>query len=814
MNNRIGKDIRFAMRMLAKSPMFTIIAVLTLGLGIGANTAIFSVVNAVLLRPLPYPEPERLMILSESSPQFEESSVAYKNFEDWQEQNHSFSDLAAFRSQTVSLSGLGTAEHLRARQVSSGFLAMLRVRPILGRDFLPEDDRQGAPPVTILSNELWKTKFFSDPEILGKTILLADKNFTIIGVLPEGFWFYSRPDVLISVGASDSLWRSSREMRSGTYVLGRLRPGVSIEQARADMAPIASRLATEYPKANAAHGINVKGMLQDVVGDVRGSLYLMLGAVGFVLLIACVNVANLLLVRAASRQKEIAVRAAMGASRWRMTQQLLTESVCLSVAGGALGLLLARWGTSTLVAAIPGSLPRTDAVDLDFRVLGFTLGVSLLTGVVFGLAPALRAVKTNIQETLKDNARGTTSGQHRLQSSLVVAELGLALVLLVCAGLTIRSVAELRQVKPGFNTQNAITFNASLSATTYSTPSKVRSYIHEALRRMESVPGVTAASVATDVPLRDDSEIFFYVEGRPKPSQEQMTWAMFYLVSPGYKDAMGLRLIRGRFLTAQDTEKTPAVVVVDEELARKEFPSQDPIGQRIIIPFPGFDVPREIVGVVNHVKHNGLAQDAHSRIQNQFYMAFDQIPDPFYSELTGSAISLIVRTSSDPSAMANTVMETVRTMDKDQPVFGLQTMQQLVEDSIAAQRFATMLLGMFGGVALLLASVGIYGVMSYLVSERMHEMGIRMALGATRGDILRLILKLGARLALAGLGLGLLASAGLTRLLTGLLFGVSRTDPATFLFVGAVLVSVALLACFIPAQRATRIDPMIALRYE
>jgi predicted permease len=807
------QDLRYAVRMLANSPVFTVVAVLTLALGIGGNTAIFSVVNAVLLRPLPFHNPEQLVILSEKSPQFDEMSVAYQNYEDWRSRSHSFTEMAAFRSETFNLSGTGAAEHVQARQVSASLLTLLGVHPALGRNFLPEEDRPGGPPVVLLGYGLWKTKFGGDSQIVGKSIVLTDKSYTVIGVLPEHFWFYTKSDLMVPIGNSSAIWRTNREMRSGTYVIARLRPEASLTSARADVAPIASQLAKEYPKANAAHGINVKSMMQDVVGDVRASLYLLLGAVGFVLLIACVNVANLLLVRAASRQKEIAVRAAMGASRWRMTRQLLTESICLALAGGLLGLLLAYWGTGALVGAVPGSLPRAEVVTLDLRALAFTFGVSFLTGVLFGLAPALRVAKTDVQCTLKDQTRGTTGTHHRLQGALVVAELALALVLLVCAGLTLRSVALLKKVNPGFQASNALTFNVSLSNVGYATPAKVRTYYHEVLRRIEALPGVQAASVSSDLPMRDDSEIFFYVTDRPKPTQEQLPWAMFYLVSPGYKDAMGLQLIKGRFLTPQDNETGPKVIVIDDALAKGLFPNQDPIGKSVIVPFPGFDDPREIVGIVNHVKHSGLAQDATALIKYQFYMPFDQIPDAFYSELGGGSLSLIVA-GGEAGSLGNAVMETVRELDKDQPVFGLVPMSQLIEQSVASQRFATRLLGIFAGIALLLGTVGIYGVMSYLVTERTHEMGIRMALGATKSDVMRLVLKYGLMLAIAGLGLGMAASIGLTRLLASLLFGVSPTDPATLSLVGLLLVGVALAACYIPARRATRVDPMVALRYE
>jgi predicted permease len=812
---RLTQDLRYAVRMLAKSPMFTAIAVLTLALGIGGNTAIFSVVNAVLLKPLPYSNPNQLAILSEKSPEFPEMSVAYPNFEEWRDQSQTFAQMAAFRAESFSLAAGGKAEHVRAREASASFLTLLGVHPLLGRNFLPEEDRAGAAPVAILGYGLWQTKFGGDPQIVGKPVTISDKSYTVVGVLPDHFWFYSKPELLIPIGSASGLWRTDRELRSGTYVVGRLRPGMSMTEARADMTSIMARQAAAFPKSNGGHSINVNPMLEDVAGGVRTSLYLMLGAVGFVLLIACVNVANLLLVRAASRQKEIAVRVAMGASRWRMMRQLLTESVCLATLGGVLGLLLARWGTDALLRAVPGSMPRAENVSLDWRVMAFTFGVSFLTGVLFGLAPALRAAKTNVQGTLKEQTRGTTGGHHRLQAVLVTTELGLALVLLACAGLTIRSMSLLRNVHPGFDAQKALTFNVSLSKVGYSTPAKVRTYFHEVLRRLEALPGVQAASVSSDLPMRDDSEIFFYVADRPKPTKEKMIWAMFYLVSPGYKDAMGLQLLKGRFLTAQDNETAPSAIVIDDAMARGLFPNEDPIGKSLIIPYPGLDQPRQIVGVVNHVKHAGLAADATALIRYQFYMAFDQIPDAFYGEVASGSLSLIVRTAtSDASALGSAVMETVRELDRDQPVFGLVPMGQLIEESLASQRFATLLLGIFAGIALILGSVGIYGVMSYLVTARTHEMGIRMALGAERSDVMRLILKHGLILAGAGLGVGLLGSVALTRLMASLLFGVSPTDGITLTAVAVLLVGVAMLACYLPARRATQVDPMVALRYE
>lgn len=807
-------DLRYALRTLAKSPGFAAVAVLTIALGIGANTAIFSVVNAVMLRPLPYADSARVMILSEKSPQFDAMSVSYLNLLDWQNRNRSFSQLAGFRQESFNLAGVSTPERLPGRQVSTGFFAILGATPILGRDFLPEDGRAGAPPVVILSYRFWQRRFAGDPNIVSRVLVLNDVPHTVIGVIPQRFWFYSPSDVFVTFANASTLFTQVRENRSGAYVVGRLKPGVNLAQARSDMDRIASALAAEFPMANAGHGIVVKPVLEDVVGDVRANLLLLLGAVGFVLLIACVNVANLLLARSTARSKEIAIRAALGASRSRMVRQLLTESVLLAVFGGALGALLARWGTSLLIASVPGSLPRTEDVSPDFRVLLFTLGVSLLTGILFGIGPALRASRTDLHDSLKEGTRGSTSGRHRLQDALVVAELALTLVLLVGAGLTLRSILRLRGVNPGFDPRNALVFNTALSHQRYGEAAKVRSFYREALARLNQAPGVKAASLSLNVPMRHHSQIYFYVEGRPKPKAEDMPWAMHYLVSSGYADAMGLHILRGRYLSDQDAENSPQVIVIDELLARGLFPNEDAIGQRIIIPFPGFDQPREIVGVVNHVKHWGIAQDSQARIQYQFYMSFFQIPDALFKQVGTFDMTLLVRTAGDPRAFVGTAEAAIHALDPDLPVYAAQTMGEIVETSFAAQRFAGLLLGLFAGIALILAAVGIYGVMAYSVGQRTQEMGIRMALGATRRDILRLVLGRGSLLTFAGALIGLLACLGLTRFLASLLFGITATDPVTFLGVAFVLGAVALFACYVPARRATRVDPLIALRYE
>ncbi len=812
--NALWQDIRFALRTLAKSPGFTLVAVLTLALGIGANTAIFSVVNAVTLRPLPYPESARVIVLSETSPQFEEMSVSYLNFVDWQNRNRSFSQLAGFRQESFNLAGVSSPERLPGRQVSPSFFAILGVAPILGRDFLSEDGRPGAPPVVILSYRFWQRRFAGDPNIVGRALVLNDVPHTVIGVIPQRFWFYSPSDVFVTFANGSPLFTQVRENRSGAYVVGRLKPGVNLAQARSDMDQIARGLAAEFPMANADHGISIKPILEDVVGGVRANLLLLLGAVGFVLFIACVNVANLLLARSTARSKEIAIRAALGASGWRMIRQLLTESILLAVFGGALGTLLARWGTSFLIASVPGSLPRTDDVSPDLRVLLFTIAVSLLTGILFGIVPAIRASRTDLHETLKEGIRGSTSGRHCLQDVLVISELALTIVLLAGAGLTLRSILSLRNANPGFDPRNALVFNTALSHQRYGEAAKVRSFYRELLARLQQTPGIKAASLCLNVPMRDDSEIYFYVEGRPKPKPEEMSWAMHYMVSSGYADAMGLHILRGRYISDRDTENTPQVIVIDELMARGVFPGEDPIGKRIIIPFPGFDQPREVVGVVNHVKHWGIAQDSQARIQYQFYMSFFQVPDQLFKQVGTFDMALLVRTVGDPRAFVGTAEAAIHALDSDLPVYAAQTMGEVVETSFAAQRFAALLLGLFAAMALVLAAVGIYGVMAFSVGQRTQEMGIRMALGATRPDILRLVLGRGSVLTVAGALIGLLACLGLTRFLASLLFGVTATDPVTFLGVAFILAAVALFACYVPARRATRVDPLVALRYE
>ncbi|HEX7288480.1 MAG TPA: ABC transporter permease [Candidatus Angelobacter sp.] len=806
------QDLRYGFRTLAKSPGFALMAVLTLALGIGANTAIFTVVNGVLLRPLPFHEPERLMIVSESSPQFDSMSVAYLNFKDWDAQQSTFAQMAMFRHEDFTLTGGRGPEHVDGREVSAGFFNVLGVPPVMGREFKPEEDREGATPVAVLSHGLWQRRFGGTRDILGRTIHLNDRNYTVVGVLPQDFWFYSQSDVFVPVGATGKMWLQNRMEREGSRVIARLKPGVGAAQARADLGTIAKRLATAYPEANAEHGATIVPVLEDVVSDARGTLLPLAVAVTLLLLIVCVNVANLLLSRVAPRQRELAIRTALGASRMRVASQLLTESVLLALLGGVLGIGLAWAGTRGLLAAVPHSLPRSQSIGVDWRVGLFLLALCLFTGILFGMAPVWQALRANMNDTLKEAGRGSPGGRHPLQNSLVVAELALSLAVLVCAGLTIRSMQKLGKVDPGFQPDNVVTFDIGFSRLRYDQPAKIRNLFKNVVDQMESAPGVEAAALTTDIMMRDDSEVMFYVAERPKPDPKDYNWSMMYITSPNYLRTMGVRLIRGRFYNERDDLNAPQTVVVDEELARSLFPNQEAVGLHLIIPFPGFEAPREIIGVVQHVKHWGLAQDSSAKIRAEFYVPFLQIPEKFYPMLNG--MTFAARSRLEPRAAANAVQERLHAIDSDIAVYNVETMNEIIRTSIAGERFLTLVLGVFAAAGLLLGAIGTYGVLSYTVSQRTHEMGVRMALGANASDILRLVLGRGARLVGLGVALGLAGALLLARLLASKLYGITAGDPTTFLLVSLVLVAVALAACYLPARRATRVDPVIALRYE
>ena len=808
------QDIRYGARTLAKSPGFIIIAILTLALGIGANSALFSVVNGVLLHPLPYPDPDKLVAVFASTREFQHSSVTYLNYLDWEKYNQSFEHLGIFRNEDEFLIGAGAGERVRAYQVSSGFFPAVGIQPRLGRLLRPEEDRIGGAPVTMISEGLWKRKFSASPDIIGKSITLTGKSYEVVGVIPASFNLYGRArDVYIPIGQwADPTFRD-RRVSMGSQVIGRVKPGVTLAQARADMDRIGRNLAATYPDSNKGMGIALLPLKENMVGDIRPFLFLLLGAVGFVLLIACANVANLLLARATGRTKEFAIRAALGANRGRVIRQLLTESVLLAMGGGALGLTLAYWGTKAILGTLPQALPRASEVKLDWHVLLFTLGVSVAVGMIFGLMPALRMSRAGLAEVLKEGGRGMSGARHRAQRVFVAVEMAMALVLLAGAGLMVRSLTALWKVDPGFNPHNVMTFDMTMPRGIADNPLAQRTLLRNLHDTLVAVPGVQFASLqGGSLPMNGDSELPFWLEGQPKPAtQDEMSIALFYLVEPEYLKAMGTPLKRGRFLAEQDNEHSPPVVVIDEIFARKYFPNEDPIGKRLNLAI--VDMQPMIVGVAGHVKHWGLDSDATAKIQAQIYIPFMQLPDRLMP-LLSNGVGLVARTRGPQGELAETIRRTLARMNSDQVVYGVQSMDEIVADSFSDRRFSMILLGVFAGLALILSSIGIYGVVSYLAEQRTHEIGIRLALGAQRGDVLRLVLGQGAGMALVGVGIGLGATLGLTRLMSKMLFSVSATDPLTLGGVSVMLTAVALVACYIPAHRAMRTDPVIALRYE
>jgi predicted permease len=814
-------DVRYGLRMLRKNPGFTVVAILTLALGIGANTAIFSVVSGVLLNPLPFPRAEELVTLSESKPNFATGSISYLNFRDWQRNNHTFSSMAISRPISFSLTGSGEAEQLRAELLSSDYFSLLGVKPSIGRMLAPGEDEVGAAPVALISAGLWKRKFGSSPEVLGRTIILDGGSYTVVGVIPADFDLLLRgfrnSEVYVSIGQWKNNFLLNRGAGLGIHGIGRLKPGVTIEQARADMEEVTRNLAAAYPDTEKGIGAAVFPLKQDMLGGVRPLLLLLLGAVCFVLLIACVNVANLLLARSSARVREFAIRAALGAGNGRLIRQLLTESVLLGIAGGGLGLLLAQWATRVALQHLPVTLPRAAGIGLDARVLIFTTVISVGVGIIFGLAPALKTLKPVLQESLRESGRGGSGTRHRAQSVFVVVEMALALVLLAGAGLMIRTLSRLWSQDPGFNPRNVLTFNLSPPPSLMNANAEtVRAAMRDLDRRLAATPGVQAVSMTwAAVPMSGDDEDIFWLDGQHKPaSQNDMNWAVKYVVDPDYLKVMKIPLQRGRFFTQQDNERAPSVAVIDETLARKYFGNDDPIGKRLrLMENEGMnDGTTEIVGVVGHVNQWGLASDAQN-LQAQIYLPCMQMSDG-YTVLVSYGTSAVVRFSGAAPGMIASIRETSRQMNSEQVVYGEQTMEEIISDSISDRNFSMVLLGTFAALALVLSSIGIYGVISYVVGQRTHEFGIRIALGAQRSDVLRLVLGGGAQLALAGVAIGIVAALGLTRLMSNLLYGVSATDPLTFAIVALTLSLVALAACYIPARRAMKVDPLVALRYE
>jgi predicted permease len=805
------KDIRYGLRSLRRRPGFTATALITLAIGIGANVALFSVVSGVLLNPLPYPNPDQLITLHQSKPSFDTGAIPYPNFRDWQSQNQTFASMAISRGSDFTLTGVGDAERVDALFVSGDYFKVLGIELAKGRDFAAGEDQKGAEPVVIVSAGFWNRKFGASNDLHQQSITLDDRSYGVIGVLPPSFNLRTT-DVFVPIGQWNIPALENRGAGLGLHGIGRLKPGVTFEQAQADLNRVASNLAATYPDTNKANGAKLIPLRERLLGDVGPTLLTLLGAVGFVLLIACVNVSNLMLARSTGRTREFAIRAALGAGRGRLLRQLLTESTLLALAGGALGLLLAAWGTKAALAALPLAIPRASEVSLDTRVLIFTVIVSLLTGLLAGLAPALKTSEWRLANALKEGKRSAPN-RSRLQSALVVVEMALALVLLVGAGLMVRSLAALWNVDPGFRSENTLTFGLSLPPSMgNASPEEVRSALRELNARLHATPGLEAAAFTDGtIPLQGENDRFFWRADQPRPaSQSEMNLTLVYVVGSNYLQAMGIPLKRGRFFTEHDNERTPRVAVIDEQFAQKYFGSTDPIGKEIT--FDGDEKPLQIVGVVGHVKQWSLDTDDQS-LQAQLYQSFSQFADDDMGSVA-SGFYVVARGSGNTQLTLDSMRQVVQSQNKQNVIYSAMTMNEIIGKTLAARQFSMILLASFAAMALVLSSIGLYGVISYLVGQRTHELGIRMALGAQRRDVLLLVMNNGMRMALIGVALGVVAATLLTRLMTKLLYGVSATDPATFVLIAVLLSTVALLACYLPARKATRVDPLIALRYE
>ncbi len=802
------QDLRYAARTLRKNAAFTTIAILTLALGVGANTAIFSVVNAVLLKPLPFKEPARLMrlwptvIASNTDTSAHDFGVAsYPQFCDWMTRTRTFEQVDAFRNRSFDITGADHPERINGMMVSVGLPSLLGFQPILGRQFLPDELQTGKNRVALLSEGLWRRDFGADPHILDKAIKLNGQSYSIVGVLPAGFRYSpyaAAPDVVVPLNPDPN------RDHGFLYVIGRLKPGATLAQAQAEFEIISRQLQRQYPK-DSNNAVRIVPLRDALVRDVRTWLLVLLSAVGFVLLIACANVANLILARTAARRKELVVRATLGASRLRLARQLLTESALLGLAGGALGLLLANAGLRALVTLIENAFSATTSgrITIDASVLVFTLLISLLTGVVSGLTPAIGVFREDVNESLKEGSRSVTGKRrNRTRNLIVAAEMALALVLLTGAGLTIKSLVILTRNDPGIRTDNMLAIRLTLNGSRYAKLEHRAGFFSSVLHRIEGLPGVTSATVTADVPLSGDEDVDnFAIEGKPDPGPNKKRDARFNIVGPGYCKTLGMPVLKGRDFTERDAAGAPGVVTINEAMARKFWPGEDPIGARIT---PGGNQWYTVVGVVGNVRQMGL----NSEPQPEMYLPYLQ--DPFLWPF----LSVIVRTTTEPEPFVSTIEKAIWSIDSEQPISHVSTMDKILSESTAQPRVTALLLGLFATVALVLASVGIYGVISWTVTQRIHEIGVRAALGASRSDVYRLVLGQGLALALVGVAVGLVGAFGVTRLIASLLYKVEATDPVTFLAVSFLLTAVALLACWLPARRATRVDPMVALRYE
>jgi putative ABC transport system permease protein len=805
------QDVRFALRQLRKSPGFTAIAVLTLALGIGANTAVFSMVYSALLQPLPYRDASRLMVLNETTPNVGVVSVSYPNFVDWRAQSHTFSQMAALDAVHFNLSGVTEPESVSGLAVSPNFLAMMGVRPVIGRDFEAAEENQGTAPVAILSDSLWQRRFGGDSGVLGRAIVLDGRDFTIVGVLPSNFVAPSKTDVLIPIGVwitNNSEEAHERGDRGDMPVIGRLVPGITRKQAISEMEGIEARLAKEYPAADDHYGVAMQPIRDDLVGQTRPALLVLFGAVIFVLLIACANVANLFLVRGTARTKEIALRIALGATASRIVAQMLTESLVLSLVGGFLGLGVAFAAVLGIGQLIPAGLLPGGAVALNIPVLLFTAAIVLLAAFVFGITPALHGNRTDVQSELKEGGRTSSGGtaHSRIRGVLAIAEAALALVLLVGAGLMMKSLYRLLQVDPGFRTNQVLTLTMSLRPDQYSKDAAVRNFWQQVLQRVRELPGIESAAVATNTPMTDNhSRSDITVEGMAQPSPGNYPHPDVHIVSPGYVQTLGISSLRGRSFTETDREDAPLVAMINRRLANQFFPNQDPIGKRFMFGHPSTkEQPRwlTIVGVVADTRLYGLAHLSRLEV----YVPFRQNPS--------GQMDLLVQSRVDPAALTSAVRSAVYSVDKDQSIASVATMQQLVSNSLATRRMTLVLLGLFSVLALMLGTIGIYGVISYSVAQRTREIGVRMALGASRGGVFRMVMSQGVKLAGTGIAIGILAALGLARLMSSLLYEVGTADFETFTAVAVLLLLVAFAASYVPARRAISVEPMVALRYE
>ena len=821
--NTILQDVRYGIRMLVKTPALTAIVILALALGIGANTAIFSVINAVVLRPLPFDQSDQLLFLNERSPVLDEMSISYPNFTDWRNQNHVFEKIGVYNRNSYNLTGYGEAERILTGQVSADLFSALRVNAMIGRVFTNDEDKPGAAPVVVLSYALWQRRFGGQNSILNQALTLNGRSYTVIGVMPADYAFPSRVELWVPVGqlSGDPNWQQ-RGNHPGLYAVGRLKPGATMAQAQADMNTIAANLEKQFPDSNTRNGVRIRPLMEVLVGPtVRSTLWVLFGAVAFVLLIACANIANLLLARATSRRKEMAIRAAMGAGRWRIARQLLTESLLLAIIGGGIGLGIAVLMIKWILYVSPTAIPRSREIALDWRVLGFTLAVSFLTGILFGLVPALQAGEVDVHETLKEAGRGT-SAKHWLRSSLVIVEVATTMVLLIGAGLMIRSFYRLQNVNPGFSYEQLTSFTVTLPQRKYVTEEQRSTFFNSLLQNLRAVPGVQSVGAASGLPLGNNGwQTSFVVDGRPQPPRGQTPLMEACTVTPDYFRAMNIPLLRGRYFTDQDNRAFIAgrdlsklndgermiaganVIIIDDLFAKQHWPNEEAVGKRIRFGTDSGAPVLEVVGVVGRVKMESLSDDS-NRVQG--YFSFGQLPF--------NGMTVIIKGIGDPNQLIAAAREQVKAVDPDQPIYNIRTMEEIRGESVAPQRLNLMLLSIFAGIAFVLAIVGIYGVMSYAVTQRTHEIGLRMAIGAQPRDVFRMILGQGMFLTIVGMVAGLLGAFGLTRLMATMLFGVRPTDPLTFAGVAVLLALVALVACYIPGRRATKVDPVNSLRYE